>query len=129
MSNRFNVSIEGPQASDALTEFLAINGIEGDAGPTHRGPVRRDAALLEAAGAIVGITGGIASVVTQILAWREKWRWRREAERFSVLIEDAAGNRLALEHATPEQITAALQTFSGDRGPGRRSCRIEEQTG
>jgi len=113
MPNRFNVSIEGPHASYALEEFLAIDGIEGDAGPAHRGPVRRDAGLLEAAGAIVGITGGIASLVTQILAWREKWRGRREAERFSVVIEDAAGNRLALERATPEQITAALQTLSG----------------
>lgn len=113
MSSWFNVSIEGPHASYALAEFLAIDGIEGDAGAAPRGRVRRDASLLEAAGAIVGITGGIASVVTQILAWRETWRRRGEAERFSVVIEDAAGNRLALDRATPEQITAALQTLSG----------------
>lgn len=122
MSNQFNISIEGPQARDALAEFLAIDGIEGESGPARRGPLRRDAGLLEAAGAIVGITGGIASVVTQILAWREKWRGRREAERFSVVIEDAAGNRLALDRATPGQITAALQTLSG--GPECRTSGV-----
>jgi hypothetical protein len=113
MSNRIAITIEGAQAKDALAELLAIDGIVGDAPPAHPGPVYRGAGLVEAVGAIVAITGGAASIVSNVLAWREKWQKQRETKRLSVVIQDARGNRLALENATAEQIEAALQTLTG----------------
>lgn len=68
--------------------------------------------MLVAIGTIVGIVGGIASVVSSIIDWREKWKAANQAQRLSVVIEDGRGNRLALDSATPEQITAALQTLN-----------------
>ena len=74
--------------------------------------IERDGGVIVAIGAIVGIAGGIVSIVDKLIEWRERWQKADEAKRFSVVIEDANGNRLALDGATPEQITAVLQTLA-----------------
>jgi hypothetical protein len=113
MSRSITVAIEGPGASQALAELLALPGLQGEARPVERGTVYRDGGLLAAIGAIVGIVGGVASAVSSIIAWREKWKAAHDTRRLSIVIEDARGNRLSLDDATPEQITAALQTLTG----------------
>lgn len=92
--------------------MLNIAGIQGKARPVEQDENKRDGGVLVAIGAIVGIAGGVVSIVDQLIDWREKWKKADEAKRFSVVIEDANGNRLALDSATPEQITAALQTLA-----------------
>jgi hypothetical protein len=111
MSATISIAIEGPDANRALDEFLAIDGIVGEARPAERGPVTRDDGVLTAIGAIVGFAGTIASIVSSIIEWREKMKQSSGGERLSVAIEDAKGNRISLDHATPEQITAVLQTL------------------
>jgi len=107
------VAVEGPGASRALDEFLAIAGIVGEARPAEPlDPTRvtRDAGMLTAVGEIVGMVGGVASIVSAIIDWREKLREGR-GRHPSVVIQDTRGNRISLEHATREQIAAVLQTL------------------
>lgn len=111
MSDPIAIAIEGPDADRALEEFLAIAGIEGSAQPVERGTVYRDGGVLVAIGAIIGIAGGVAQIVSSIIDWRERWKKANENKRLSVTIQDARGNRLALDKATPEQITAVLETL------------------
>lgn len=111
MSLELKLAIEGPHADRALEELLAIPGIEGrvataDPHTIHRGEV------LVAIGAITAITTGIVTIVDKVLFWRDKWKKDQAAKRLSVFIEDARGNRLALADATPEQLTAALNTLA-----------------
>ena len=103
MSRSITVTIKGPHSARALNEFLAIPGIEPE--------VMRDGGMLAAVGAIVGIASGVASVVASIVAWREKWKKKHESQRIDAVIEDARGNRLSLDDATPEQITAVLKSL------------------
>ena len=108
------VTVDGPGAHRALEELLSITGIVGEvrrAEPPKQ--VMRDGGVLVAVGAIVGIVGGVSSIVSHIIEWRDKWKQAHENERLSVVIEDASGNRISLDRATPEQITAALQTLQG----------------
>lgn len=111
LSKTVTVAIEGPAAGRALSELLAVDGIQGDAAPP-RAEVERDGGLLVATGAIVGILGGVATIVDKIVAWRDRWKASRDADRLSVVLEDAKGNRLVLDDATPQQIAAALQTLA-----------------
>ena len=111
MSKSIKVAVEGPGADRALGELLAIPGIQGNAQPTPPGERTRDGGVLVAIGAIVGIVSGVVTVVDKLIALREKWK-KEAAKSLSVVIEDAKGNRLALDSATPEQITAALQTVA-----------------
>jgi hypothetical protein len=113
MSSTISIVIEGPGAKRALDEFFSIPGIVGDARPVVRERVTRDGGLLVAVGAIVGLVGGISSIVSHILEWREKWKKAHEDDRLSVVIEDAKGNRVSLEDATPEQVATALKTLQG----------------
>jgi hypothetical protein len=107
------IAIEGPNAGRALEELFAIVGIEGESQPVvERGEVYRDGGVLVAVGAIVGIVGGVAQIVSSIIDWRERWKKAHENKQLSVTIEDARGNRLALDKASPEQITAVLQTLA-----------------
>jgi hypothetical protein len=112
MSKTITVAIEGPGADRALGELLTIAGIQGNAQPVEPDEIERDGGVLVAIGAIVGIAEGIVSIVDQLIEWREKWQKADEAKRLSVVIEDANGNRLALDSATPEQITAVLETLA-----------------
>jgi hypothetical protein len=111
MSRTIRVSIVGPGADRALGELLAIAGLQGTAQPAEPEEINRDGGVLVSIGAIVGIVGGIVSIVDKIIEWREKWKKAQTAKHLSVVIEDAKGNRLPLENATPEQITAVLQTL------------------
>jgi hypothetical protein len=110
-SQSIAVAITGPDADQALADLLGIAGIQGEAEPVTRDENERDAGVLVAFGAIVGIAGGIASLVSGIIEWREKWKRAREGRRLSVVIEDAKGSRVSLVDATPEQIAAVLQTL------------------
>ncbi|MBA2592794.1 MAG: hypothetical protein H0U97_11270 [Gammaproteobacteria bacterium] len=112
MSKTITVAIEGPSADRALGELLTIPGIQGNAQPVDPDEIERDGGVLVAIGAIVGIAEGIVSIVDKIIEWREKWKKAGEAKHLSVVIEDPNGNRLALDSATPEQITAVLQTLA-----------------
>ena len=106
------IAIDGPDASRALDELLAIPGIEGSRStPPAPKVVYRDAGLLAAAGEIVGIVSGIASIVSALIDWREKWLKGRGSERLNAVIEDARGNRLLLKSATREQLTEALESL------------------
>ncbi len=111
MSQPITIAVEGPDANRALDEFLAIQGIHGNAEPVEQGQVYRDGGVLVAIGAIIGIAGGVAQIVSSIIDWRERWKKGHENKRLSVTIQDARGNRLALDRATPEQITAVLETL------------------
>jgi hypothetical protein len=111
MSNAITISIEGANASRALVDFLAIPGIDGTATPVRHDKVYRSGEVL-AIGAIVGIAGGIAQLVSSILEWHDRWKKANQEKHLSVVIEDAKGNRLALDGATPEQVTAALRTLA-----------------
>ena len=113
MSRSIAISIEGPDADDALDEFFAIAGIVGEPQWDEPEVVYRDAGLIAAVGTIVSIVGGIASLVSSIIEWREKWKSAHADDRLSAVIQDAKGNRLLLDNATPEQIAAALQTLQG----------------
>lgn len=112
MSQPLTIAVTGPGADRALTELLAIPGVQGEAAPGEGGPVMRDGGLLVAIGAVVGIVGGVVEITDKIIEWREKWRARPAAQRLSVVIEDGRGNRLALDSANPEQITSLLQALS-----------------
>lgn len=112
MSNSIVIAVEGPGAREALDEFFAIAGIVGEPRPPEQPRVvMRDGGLVVAIGAIVGIVGGVASVVTHILEWREKWKRAHANQRTSVVIEDGNGNRISLDRATPEQIASLLETL------------------
>ena len=116
MCQPITIAVEGPGASRVLDEFLAITGIVGvakPAVPVDPKRVTRDGGVLVAIGAIVGIVGGISSIVSAIIDWREKWKAAHGNLRLSVVIEDPRGNRILLDGATPEQITATLQTLQG----------------
>ncbi len=113
MSKTITIAIEGPDAGRALAELLTIPGIQGNAQPAEQEEITRDGGVLVAIGAVVGIAGGIVSIVDKLIEWREKWKKAGQVgRRFSVVIEDAKGNRLALDGATAEQITAVLQTLA-----------------
>ena len=93
MSKTIRVAIEGPGADRALGELLAIAGIQGIAQPVEPGEIERDGGVLLSIGAIVGIAGGIVSIVDKLIEWREKWQKTGEARHLSIVIEDANGNR------------------------------------
>ncbi len=112
MSKTITVAIEAADADRALAELIAIAGIQGNIQPIARDEIERDGGVLVAIGAIVGITEGIISIVDKIIEWREKWKKASATERFSVVIEDANGNRLALDGATPEQIAAVFRNLA-----------------
>jgi hypothetical protein len=105
------IAIEAADAGRALDELLSIAGIQGSVQSVEPGPVSRDGGVLVAIGAIIGIAGGVAQIVSSIIDWRERWKKANENKRLSVTIQDARGNRLALDKATPEQITAVLETL------------------
>ncbi|MFL5537428.1 MAG: hypothetical protein ACJ8J0_00460 [Longimicrobiaceae bacterium] len=110
MSNSIAIAIDGPGARQALDEFFAIDGIVGEPrAPEQPRRVTRDGGLLMAIGAIVGIVGGVTSVVSNIIDWRTKWKQAHPDRRMNVVIEDAKGTRLLLDNATPEQLTSVLQ--------------------
>jgi hypothetical protein len=114
MSRSISIAIEGPGADRALDELLAIDGIVGEAQQAERfdpGEVTRGAEVLVAIGAIIGVAANIASIVSGILDWREKWNEAHAHQHLSVVIEDARGRRISLNDATPEQITAVLQSL------------------
>lgn len=113
MPKTITIAIEGPGAGRALDDLLGIEGIEGHAEPAERGPVTRDGGLFVAVGAIVGIAVGVAEIVSKILEWRDRLKKAQATNRLNIVIEDAKGNRLLLDNATPEQITAVLQTLDG----------------
>jgi hypothetical protein len=138
MSSSISITIEGPDAKSALDELLAIAGIVGEARPrarpgagsrvmrgggppvarmrdgdvpVARGEVTRDGGLLAAVGAIVGLVGGVAPIVSSIVDWRDRWKKAHQDQRLSVVIQDAKGNRISLDHATPEEIATMLQSL------------------
>ena len=111
MTRTIKIAIEGPGADLALDEFLSMAVIQGEAMPVDQGEIHRVVGTLAAIGIIVGIVGGTASVVDTIIKWREKWQGPENTQRLNVIIEDGKGNRLALDKATPDQITAALQSL------------------
>jgi len=112
MAGILKVAIEGPGADSALEDLLGIPDIHGHIEPVQEEEATRDGGVLLAIGAIVGIASGVATLVDKIIAWRERWNKSAETKRLSIVIEDAKGNRLALDSATPEQIAAALSTFN-----------------
>jgi len=112
MQKHTTVTIEGPSASRALDELLAIPGIEATRDTPAPKVVYRDAGVLSAVGEIIGIVGGIAGIVSAVIEWREKWLKGRGGERLDAVIQDAHGNRLLLRSATPEQLTQALQSLA-----------------
>lgn len=106
MSRSIEVVVEGPNAAHVLEEFLAIPGIQGE--PV----VMRSPEFVAAFGAIVGIVGGLTSIVAKIIEWREKWKKQHgPQQRLDVMIRDARGNHLSLDDATPEQISAVLKSL------------------
>jgi hypothetical protein len=110
MSKAITIAVEGAGADSALAELFDIAGIEGKVRPADPEERTREGGVLVAIGAIVGIAGGVVSIVDKIIEWREKWRKaERAGRRFSAVIEDADGNRLALDGATPEQIAAVFR--------------------
>jgi hypothetical protein len=114
MPRSVTIAVEGPNADRALEDLLAVEGLQGNVLTIEQDELERDGGVLVAIGAVIGIVGGVAALVDRIIGWREKWNRSQEKKRLSVVIEDARGNRLALDNATPEQITAALQTLSQD---------------
>jgi hypothetical protein len=113
MSKAITVAIEGEGADIALAELLNVAGIEGNVRPAEQEEGTRDGGVLIAIAAIVGIAEGVVSIVDNIIEWREKWTKADQAgRRFRVVIEDANGNRLALDGATPEQIAAVLRSLA-----------------
>jgi ABC-type phosphate transport system substrate-binding protein len=114
MSNRLLVAVEGPGAGDALADLLATTGVVGTVQATDHSETVREPVTLATIGVIVAIAAGVSTVANNIVQWREKWQKANEGKRLSVVIEDAKGNRLALDRATPEQITAALQSIAGN---------------
>jgi hypothetical protein len=114
MQKNITVSVEGPGARRALDELLAIAGIVGEAQPAEPvDPTRvmRDGGALLAIGAIVALVEGVTSIASAIIEWRDRRKSAQKNPHLSVVIQDAKGNRISLEHATPEQITAVLQTL------------------
>jgi hypothetical protein len=114
MSRSIAIAIEGPGADRALDELLAIDGIVGEPRQAERpdpGEVTRDGGVLIAIGAILGVAANIASIVSGILDWREKWKQAHASQHLDGVIEDARGHRISLNDATPEQITAVLQSL------------------
>ncbi|MDB4947757.1 MAG: hypothetical protein JWM27_406 [Gemmatimonadetes bacterium] len=116
MPDLISVAVQGPDAGAALAELLAIPGLVASREPPKPPEPRvvtRDGGALVAIGAIVGVVGGVTGIATNVIAWRDAWR-KAHGKRLSVVIEDAKGNRLALDSATPEQVTAVLETLRGD---------------
>lgn len=111
MVRALKIAVEGFHAGRALEELLAISEVQGSVENTESEAIRRDGVLV-AIGIIVAITSGTVTVVDKIIAWRDKWKSDKEAKHLNVVIEDAHGNRLALDGATPEQIAAALTTLA-----------------
>jgi len=114
MSRSITIAIEGPGADRALDELLSIDGIVGETQKAERlepREVTRDGGVLVAIGAIIGVAANIGSIVSSILDWREKWKQAHAHEHLNVVIEDAKGNRISLNDATREQVTAVLQSL------------------
>jgi len=111
MSNSIAISIDGPGAREALDEFFAIAGIVGQPWLAEQPrPVTRDGGgLLEVVGRIIGIVGTTVPIAANIIKWYANRK--RTERRFHAEIEDAQGNRISLDDATPEQIASALQTL------------------
>jgi hypothetical protein len=111
MQKHTTIAIEGPNASRALDELLAIPGLEANRLTPAPKVVYRDAGLLQAIGEIISAAGGVVGIVTAVLEWRKKWLEGRGSERMSAVIEDARGNRLLLKNATTEQLTELVGSF------------------
>ena len=107
---RIQIAVEGPDASQALAELLAIPGLEGTADRGDGRRTRDATAIIAAVGSIVGVAGSVAGLVDHIIAWREKWKARGIRSDRSVL-EDARDRRVLLMEATREQLEAALRTL------------------
>lgn len=112
MGEGIQVAIEGQGAEEALAEFISIPGIRGRVEPAPAGGATRDGGVLVAVGAVVAIVVGVVEVADKVIAWREKWVKSHSGPRLNVIIEDARGNRLPLDDATPEQIATALATLA-----------------
>ena len=112
MSRAVKIAIEGPHAERALREFLAIPGIQGHVEAGEESPLQREPGTLVVLGAIVGIASGFITITDKILAWRDHLKKEAKTKRLSVILEDAKGNRLLLEDATPAQVTAALESLT-----------------
>lgn len=117
MHRHTTIAIEGPDASRALDELLAIPGIEATRSTSQPTVVYRDPGMVSAFGDIIGIVGGIVEIVSAIIEWREKWLKGRGGERMDAVIQDARGNRLLLHSATAEQLTQMLESLAAVR-PG-----------
>jgi hypothetical protein len=113
MQKNITVSVEGPGANRALDEFLAIAGIVGEEQRADPRRVTRSPEVLTAIGTIAGFVGTIAPIVAAILDWRERWKRAHDNRRLNVVIEDANGNRISLDQATPDQITDVIQSLQG----------------
>ena len=112
MPKSISVGIGGDEAARALDELLAIPGIRGSADPSDASGPTRDGGLLAATATIVGIIGGAVAIAAQIIAWRDQWKKRAGATRLDAILEDAKGNRVILDNATLEEVTAALETLA-----------------
>lgn len=115
MQNQIVVAIEGSDAALALEELLAISGVVGTIS-SSTDSTYRDAGVLVAVGAIVGIASGVASVVSALIEWRRKWLERGKGEVINAVIEDGRGNRILLQSATPEQLTRVLESVKSEGG-------------
>jgi len=112
MPDQITIAVEGPEADLALADLLTVPGIQGNIQPPETGEATKDGGVLVAIGAILVIAKGVAEIVDEIIAWREKWKKSATAKPVNIVIQDAKGNRLTLDNATPEQITAAMQTIA-----------------
>jgi len=109
---QITIAVDGPEADLALADLLAVPGIQSNIQSAEKGEVTKDGGILLAIGAIVGIASGIAEIVAKIIAWREKWKAADAAKQLNVVVQDAKGNRLSLEKATPQEIISALQSIA-----------------
>ncbi|HET7464758.1 MAG TPA: hypothetical protein VFJ82_26180 [Longimicrobium sp.] len=112
MQKHASVTLRGHGASRALEELLSIPGLQA----TRQTPpppkvVYRDAGLLAAAAQIVGVTGGVAGIVSAVLDWREKWLKAGGGRRIEAVVETADGHRIVLHGATPEQLAQVLESI------------------
>jgi hypothetical protein len=111
MQKHATIAIEGPNASHALDELLAIPGLEANRLTPAPKVVYRDAGVLSAIGEIISAAGGVVAIVSSVLEWRKKWLEGRGSQLMTAVIEDARGNRLLLKNATPEQLTEVFGSF------------------
>ena len=110
MTGELKVAIQGHGAQAALAELQSLPGLRVHVEP--RDPTLFTRGLMETVVAIVGLASTAVTITDKILAWRDHLKAREETKGLNVVIEDAKGNRLTLDHATPEQVAAVLETLS-----------------